>query len=592
LLAQRIIHDPIYGAVYVDELEWLLTQSRPLQRLKGIKQLGFVDTVYSGANHTRFEHSLGTMHMAGRIARQLDLRDEDARKVRLAGLLHDIGHSALSHAVEGVLSRNIEIQPLIAGKTANKHEDFTHDIILAKPFGEEALEMADVLYGSAEGLFQDVAEISIGNKPVLGQIICGDIDADRIDFLLRDSHHSGVNFGIVDADQIIQALVVHEDRVVVAGNNDYKSEISRTAAESMLIARSHHYNALIYHPRVQSIRSMLLAALEASLNKMGAKEAQRRVVLFFKEYTDSDLLRFIWENGDDLSRDILQRIKYGREYPLIARFDDRLLPPGIRMALSTISRDGNMKKLFEDGLGKKYSSLVDISIGSGVPKSTRTEGEAFLYDESPLAAGLVRALTRQISLSFFSDSKVEVCLEDIREQAFRLLSFVRAEKYLPVDGLLLIFYSLQKMFSETFGERILVPRIRNITWIYRTVSRLKDQDGLAGLYDYSFQFDFGFPYSERLFEDIQALVAMGMIYQDQRHYEHEGKWLQRYEYMLTAEGLEYAENIAKSYEKEAEKVQSCLTVDRHTIPYDRVSLQIKRYIGHDIEKPARSREET
>ncbi|MDD1742755.1 MAG: HD domain-containing protein, partial [Methanotrichaceae archaeon] len=533
MLAQRIIHDPIYGAIYVDELEWLLTQSRPLQRLKGIKQLGLVDIVYPGANHTRFEHSLGTMHMAGLIAQQLDLDAEDAHKVRIAGLLHDIGHSALSHTVEGVLSRNNEIQPLIAGKKVNKHEEFTRDIILAKPFGKETLEVADRLYGSAERLFRDVAEISTGNKPILGQIICGDIDADRIDFLLRDSHHSGVNFGIVDADQIIQALVVHKDRVVLAGKDDYKSEMSRTAAESMLIARSHHYNALIYHPRVQSIRSMLLEALEASLNKMEEEEALSRVILFFKEYTDSDLLRFIWENGDDISREILQRIKYGREYPLVARFDDRLLPPGIRMALSTISRDGNMKKLFEDGLGKKYSSLVDISVGSGVPKSTRTEGDAFLYDESPLAAGLVRALTRQISLSFFSDSKVEVCLEDVREQAFKLLSFVRAERYLPVDGLLLIFYSLHNIFSETFGERILAPRIRNITWIYRTVNHLKGSEGFAGLYDYSFQFDFGFPYCERLFEDIQVLVAMGMINQDQRHYEHEGKWLQRYEYMLT-----------------------------------------------------------
>jgi uncharacterized protein len=585
---QRIIHDPIYGAIYVDELEWLLTQSRPMQRLKGIKQLGLVDTVYPGANHTRFEHSLGTMHMADRIAKQLDLNTEDVHKVRLAGLLHDIGHPALSHAVEGVLSRNHEIQPVMAGKKVNKHEEFTHEIILANPFGEEALEVADRLHGSAESLFRDVAEISIGDKPILGQIICGDIDADRIDFLLRDSHHSGVNFGIVDADQIIQALVVNKDRVVLAGKGDYKSEMSRTAAESMLIARSHHYNALIYHPRVQSIRSMLLAALEASLNKMETKEALSRVILFFKEYTDSDLLRFIWENGDDMSQEILQRIKYGREFPLVARFDDRLLPPGIRMALSTISRDGNMKKLFEDGLGKKYASLVDISVGSGVPKSMRTEDNAFLYDESPLAAGLVRALTRQISLSFFSDSKVEVHLESVREQAFKLLSFVRAEKYLPVDGLLLIFYSLHNIFSETFGERILVPRIRNITWLYKTVSRLKIHDDLAGLYDYSFQFDFGFPYCERLFEDIQVLVAMGMIYQDQRHYEHEGRWLQRYEYMLTAEGLEYAATIAISYESEAEVVRDYLAKDKHTIPYDRVSLRVKRYIGHGTAKPARA----
>ncbi|MCJ7443432.1 MAG: HD domain-containing protein [Methanotrichaceae archaeon] len=407
---QKPIHDPIYGAIYPDELEWLLIKSRPMQRLKGIKQLGLVDTVYPGANHTRFEHSLGTMHMAGLIAKRLELSPEDVHKVRLAGLFHDVGHSALSHAVEGVLSRNPEIQPIVAGMKVTRHEEFSREIILAHPFGEEAMELADRIFGNAENLFRDVARISIGEKPILGQIVCGDIDADRIDFLLRDSHHSGVNLGIIDADQIIQALLIYNGRIVLAGKSDYRSEMSRTAAESMLIARSHHYNALIYHPQVQSIRSMLLAALEASFKDIDVEEARSRVIQFFKEYSDSDLLRFIWEKGDETSREILQRINYGREYPLAARFDDRRLPPGTRMALSTISRDGRMRKLFEDSLGKKYAGLVDISVGSGVPNSMRTEGDAFLYDESALAAGLVKSLTRQISLSFFSDFQIEVHL--------------------------------------------------------------------------------------------------------------------------------------------------------------------------------------
>jgi len=120
-------------------------------------------------------------------------------------------------------------------------------------------------------------------------------------------------------------------------------------------------------------------------------------------------MRFIWESGDDRSRELLQRIKFGRGYPLMARFDHRSLPPGTRMALSTISRNGRIKKLFEDNLGKKQCCLVDISVGSGVPRSMRTEEESFLYDESALAAGLVKSLTRQIALSFFSDSRVR-CL--------------------------------------------------------------------------------------------------------------------------------------------------------------------------------------
>jgi HD superfamily phosphohydrolase len=575
------LRDPVHGAIQIDELEQQLILSRPVQRLKGIKQLGLVETVYPGASHSRFEHSVGTMYMAGRMAEHLGLSREEVRKVRLAGLLHDLGHSALSHAVEGVLRRNPDIQPKLEGRRVSRHEEFTHQIIAAHPFGEEALRVAERDFGNGDELFREIADIASGGRPPLGQIIVGDLDADRIDFLLRDSHHSGVSLGLVDTDQILQALTICNGRIVLAGEGDYRAEMSQTAAESMLIARAHHYNALIYHPTVQSIRAMLLAALERALSRMDADEAKSSIVLFFMEYTDPDLLDFIRQKGDNTSRDLLARIKYGREFPLAARFDHRSLSPDIRMALSTISRHGRMRKLFEDALGKKYGALVDVTMGSGVPGSMRTQANGFFYDESALAAGLVKSLTRQIAISFFSDDRPKISLDEVRSQAERLLSFIRSESYLPIDGLLLLFYTLHQMLSETYGQKILVPRIRNITWLYQTVARIKDLGpaGLCGLFDYSFHSDYGFLYSERLFEDIQILVAGGMIYQDVRHYELNGQWRQRYEYMLTSEGINYAELVSGSYSKEAESLANHLRQEKHTIPYDVVSLYLKRYSG-------------
>jgi len=228
---QKTIYDPVYGAVAATELEWQLIQSPPLQRLRGIKQLGLVDAVFPGANHTRFEHSLGTMHMAGLMARHLELEPLETAKVRLAGLLHDLGHSAFSHAVEGVLGRNPEIQPQISEKRMSGHEEFTREIIRRSPFGKSALAMAEDIFGDAEGLFQEVAEIAVGHSRPLGQIISGDLDVDRIDFLLRDSHHSGVSLGLVDIDQIIQSLTIHGNRVVLSGSDDYRADMSQTAAE-------------------------------------------------------------------------------------------------------------------------------------------------------------------------------------------------------------------------------------------------------------------------------------------------------------------------------------------------------------------------
>lgn len=580
----QTIQDPVHGTIKPDRLEWLLIRSRQLQRLRGIKQLGLVEAVYPGASHTRLEHSIGTMHMAGLIASHLGLPEEDVRKARLAGLLHDVGHPALSHAVEGVLARNPEIQPLVRGRRALGHEDFTREIVALHPFGEDATAAFEEAFGDADALFLELADIASGRRPPLGQIISGDLDADRIDFLLRDSHHSGVSLGLVDTGQILQALTICDGRVVLAGRGDYRSEMAQTAAESMLIARAHHYNALIYHPGVQSIRAMLLAALEDALNRMDPEEARSRIVLFFREYTDPDLLRFIWENGSERARDLLERIKFGRWYPLARRFDHGSLPPDLRVSLSTISRHGRMRKLLEDSLGGIYGALVDITVGSGVPRSMRTESGSFLYDESALAAGLVKSLTRQIALSFFSDQAAEVSLDEVRARAAKLQSFIRAECYLPMDGLLLLFYTLHRMLSETYGDRILVPRIRNITWVYRTVQQLGGQMGLSGLFEYSFHSEFGFPYSERLFEEIQILVATGMIYQDQRHYLHEGRWMLRYEYMLTAEGVRYAEEIAGLYRREAEQLSQHLRMERHSIPYDVVSMHLRRYAGSGPEE--------
>ena len=168
-----------------------------------------------------------------------------------------------------------------------------------------------------------------------------------------------------------------------------------------------------------------------------------------------------------------------------------------------------MRKLFEDALGKKYGALVDVTIGSGAPRSMRTEANGFLYDKSTLAAGLVKSLTRQITISFFADDRPKISLEEVMEQAHRLLYFIRSESYLPIDGLMLLFFTLHHMLSETYGQKILVPRVRNITWLYRTVARLKNlgPTELCGLFDYTFHSEYGFPYSERLFEDIQILVA-------------------------------------------------------------------------------------
>ena len=118
------IIDPIYGRVDLSELEHIIINTPEMARLRRIQQLGLADLAFPGANHTRFEHSVGTLFIADKIARALGLSVEEIVKVRLAALLHDIGHSAFSHVVESVLKRNPAYQPVMNGKKFVNHEMF------------------------------------------------------------------------------------------------------------------------------------------------------------------------------------------------------------------------------------------------------------------------------------------------------------------------------------------------------------------------------------------------------------------------------------------------------------------------------------
>jgi uncharacterized protein len=590
------IIDPIYGHVAITSFEQLIINTPEMARLRRISQLGLADFAFPGANHTRFEHSVGTLFIADKIARSLGLDEEEISKVRLAALLHDIGHCAFSHVVESILKRNPQYQPVLDGKNFLHHEMFTR-FVIANSFHNKP----EIASHADASFFRDISKMATGDiegvsKPYLTQIISNDIDADRIDFLLRDSYHTGVSFGLVDVDQIIASMSIHNERIILGGTLSYEEDMALIAAESMLIARAHHYSAIIHNPRTQGARVMLLHALEKTLAryKESGKDVKAVVLKFFTLYNDNDLLNFIEANGDENSRKLIANIRNASICTAISRFTHKNLNPRTRMALSTIARNGVAKKMFEDGLAKRFadkygaSVLVDLDIASGIPKSTRIkiqDEESFLYDESALANGLVRAISRQISLCVFSKTEDNAALSrashdfllGIENLSPDLLRFIRNENYLPIEGLLLIFYSAHRLFSSEAEGMINMPRLRNIAKIYYLVRELGKDEKLKNLFDYRFHTDYGFSYSDRLFEDIQLLVAMGMVDEDLRYFENKGRWQQRYEYVLTSDGLLYAESIASAYQNERVIIKNYLTVNKHSIPRDIVSVASKRY---------------
>ncbi|PWR71112.1 HD domain-containing protein [Methanospirillum stamsii] len=216
----KSIKDPVHGYIQVDSSFLPLLDTPQVQRLRYIRQLGFSFLVYPGAHHTRFEHSLGTMHLANALAQRLEISREDERHVTAAGLLHDIGHGPFSHAIEGL---SVEF-------LGREHTDILD--CLKGDFLAEALSAADL---DPDSIYQLIN----GTHPCSG-IIHGDLDVDRMDYLLRDAHYTGVPYGTVDAMRLIRAMRLSDSRIIL-------EESGVQAAESLLIARTLMRPAVYYH---------------------------------------------------------------------------------------------------------------------------------------------------------------------------------------------------------------------------------------------------------------------------------------------------------------------------------------------------------
>ena len=216
----KSIKDPVHGYVEVDTTALTLLDSPLLQRLRYIRQLGFSYLVYPGANHTRFEHSLGTMHLAGVMCRQLGVPEHDRLLIVTAALLHDIGHGPFSHSIEPVMEE-------LTGRSHHKIGDLLKSDALAPLLDDIGVDL------------DELGEVLAGDHPLSG-IIHGELDVDRMDYLLRDAHYTGVPYGTVDAQRLIRSTLISEEGIVI-----HESGIN--AAESLLIARTLMRPSVYFH---------------------------------------------------------------------------------------------------------------------------------------------------------------------------------------------------------------------------------------------------------------------------------------------------------------------------------------------------------
>ena len=306
------IRDPIHGLIELLPKEVDLINTRAFQRLRRIRQLAMAFLVYPGTLHTRFDHSIGVMHIAGRICERLEVTDEECKQVRLAALLHDIGHGPFSHVSEHLLKKYV---PKDWKSTREKiHEKITVDTI---KYDSEI----DAILCDKEHEF--VVEMIEGKEMIEGEIkkdfrrdiVSSDLDADKMDYLLRDSYFAGVKYGTYDLEKIIESCRIHyeEDESYLAISDE-----GIYALEQLLLAK-HHMTQQVYSHRVRSISdAMIVRGIELAIK--GNQEIEQlyrynetsEFIENYIEYHDERLIDILKRCDQEKARNIFDRL-YSRK---------------------------------------------------------------------------------------------------------------------------------------------------------------------------------------------------------------------------------------------------------------------------------------
>ena len=365
---KKIINDPVYGFITIpSDLVYDLIQHPYVQRLRYIKQLGMTHLVYPGALHTRFHHALGAMHLMGLAletikskGQAISYQEEEA--VTIAILLHDIGHGPFSHALEHTIVDGVSHEHISTLLMDNLNREFDGKLGLA-------LEIFNNRY----------------HKKFLYQLVSGQLDLDRMDYLNRDSFFTGVSEGVISFDRIIKMLDVVDDQLVVEEKGIY-------SIEKFLIARRLMYWQVYLHKTVIAAEQMLVKILERAKelsgegrdlfaspcfsyflkNSISIEEFKNdpRNIERFTKLDDNDIFTSIkvWVNDEDIilstlcshliSRNLYQ-VEITNEPPLIEIIND--LADKVTDEYE-ISDDDTSYFVFTDTIKNKAYSVGDGSI--------------------------------------------------------------------------------------------------------------------------------------------------------------------------------------------------------------------------------------
>ncbi len=427
----KIIHDAIHGSFKFEGPTLKILDAPEMQRLNGIKQLGLGYLVFPGANHTRLEHSIGVGHVAGKMGEALKLPKIEIETLKVAGMLHDLGHSPFSHTLEYLLHE----------KTKMDHMDITTKIIRGEIDLLEGLEIEgreriheiisdygidiDTVCKMILGKTDEKYSLSTyegqayfgAEKNYLVNMISGPLDADQIDYLLRDAHYTGVAHGMIDVYRILNTLKIRNGELMI----DKKGV---PALEGMLVARALMYSSVYFHKTNRIGELMLSRAVE---------EIDMDNWLDIYKYNDSELISLLMNKGG-YPREIALRLKYRRLFKksLVLRVDDIKDNPEFIEELkqyNDLKRRRRIEREIAEAAGVE-SEYVLMDIPDNIaqlsePRLTKTNVKIVDGDEvyelskySPLARALQLRKVQDWAMMIVTKKDY---VEKVRREAMRIL---------------------------------------------------------------------------------------------------------------------------------------------------------------------------
>lgn len=349
------VRDPVHGTLVFSDGETAVIDSPEFQRLRAIKQLGFADVSFPGATHTRFLHSLGVCHLAGqvfdRIFKDFPFSTESHRQrfrqvFRLGALLHDVGHGPLSHTTEEVmpavnaLKIGIYTDRSFSNEQRATHEDYTIKYLTDS-------NLSDVLKNN----FSDISPIHIAClvdksiacpddffidggmdfRPILSQLVSGELDCDRMDYLERDSYFTGTSYGKFDRDWMVNSMTVyrHEDKLFLGLNRR-----ALYTFDDFLISRHHIHLMVYFHHKCLIFEEMLNRYLSSP-------SCTFRLPSSLDEYTQYNDFR-LHEHLASAENPWAQRIAQKKPYRMLAEFHNTAesnRPEKVKSALEEMGVD-------------------------------------------------------------------------------------------------------------------------------------------------------------------------------------------------------------------------------------------------------------